>query len=183
MRPQQTLQTERLILRQFRPTDAGQVQRLAGDEDVATTTMSVPHPYEDGMAEQWIATHQEQWSSGAGVSFAIELLDAATLIGSIGLVIRPEHQLARLGYWIGKAWWGQGYCTEAAWEVVRFAFEELSLNRVSASHFKRNPASGRVMEKIGMKYEGCSPQQVRHRGRFEDLKRYGLLKTDFEASR
>ena len=94
-----------------------------------------------------------------------------------------HHQRAVVGYWIGCEYWNNGYCTEAAGEIVRFGFEELGLNRIVSSHLTRNPASGRVMQKIGMKYEGCSPQQVRHRGRFEDLERYGLLRADFQASR
>jgi ribosomal-protein-alanine N-acetyltransferase len=107
------------------------------------------------MAEEWISTHQEKFERGELVNFAIVLRNDDMLIGAIGLVINQQHENAELGYWIGKPYWGNGYCTEAAKAVLHYGFTVLGLNRIYASHMSRNPASGRVMEKIGMKYEGC----------------------------
>ena len=86
--PQQPdLRTERLFLRSFNLSDAQEVQRLAGNRDIASTTLNIPHPYEDGMAEDWIGSHRQQFEKGEGVVFAITLLGSGQLIGAIGLVI------------------------------------------------------------------------------------------------
>src|SRR5215211_660188 len=98
MKERPTLETTRLILRLFTVADAQDVQRLAGEREVASTTLNVPHPYEDGMAEQWIGTHQEQYERGELVNFAIVRCADNTLIGAIGLRINQQHTHAELGY-------------------------------------------------------------------------------------
>ena len=173
------LETERLILRPFTLDDASDVQRLAGDRLIADTTGAIPHPYEAGMAEEWIATHKPEFESGKGVSFAITDRNAGSLIGAISLMgMSPGHK-AELGYWIGRPFWNQGFCTEAARAVVRYAFKDLDLVRVHSSHYARNPASGRVLRKIGLRHEGLRRCHVRNRDRLEDLEIYGLLKSDW----
>lgn len=178
MKDRPTLQTERLVLRPFRMDDAKDVQRLAGDPAIASTTLNIPHPYEDGIAEAWIRSHQEKFEKGELVNFAITLRTDGTLIGAIGLRIEAAHSRAELGYWIGKPYWGRGYCTEAAQAVVQHGFLALGLNRIHASRLRRNPASGRVLQKIGMSYEGRRRQHVQKSGVFEDLEGYALLKQD-----
>ncbi|MEW6355103.1 MAG: GNAT family N-acetyltransferase [Planctomycetota bacterium] len=178
-----TLKTERLVLRPFRPEDAGDVQRLAGDRAIADTTQNIPHPYEDGMAEEWIAKHQAIFDGGTGVTFAITLKSTSELIGAISLMGIIRGHRAELGYWIGRPYWRQGYCTEAARAVVRYGFEELDLNRIHATHFSRNPASGRVMQKLGMTHEGRRRQHVLKWGRFEDLELYGMLREEYVGVR
>jgi len=177
-KPIPRLQTERLVLRAFELTDASDVQQLAGDPDIALMTANIPHPYSDGLAEEWIAGHAAQFEAGELAPFAIALRGGGALIGSISLGIDQRHDRAELGYWIGKPWWNHGYCTEAARTVLRYAFDVLGLNRIHAWHFRRNPASGRVMQKIGMRHEGSLPQHVKRDGRFEDLESYGILRQD-----
>ena len=172
---QQALETQRLHLRPFSLTDVPIIQKLAGDEAIAATTLNIPHPYEDGMAEEWIGSHQERFEKGEAIIFAITLRDEKTLIGAIGLEINQPHERAELGYWIGKPYWNKGYCTEAAKEVVRFGFVTYKMHRIYATHFSRNKASGRVMEKIGMQHEGRLRRHVKKWGRFEDLEIYGIL--------
>ena len=178
MKERPTLETTRLILRPFTVADAPDVQRLAGDREIASTTLNVPHPYEDGMAEQWIGTHQAKYESGELVNFAIVRHADNALIGAIGLRINQQHTHAELGYWIGKSYWNAGYCTEAAHAVVAYGFEGLGLQRIHASHMTRNPASGRVLQKLGMTYEGCLRQHVNKWEVFEDLALYGILKSE-----
>jgi [ribosomal protein S5]-alanine N-acetyltransferase len=172
-----TLRTERLILRPFRREDAPVVQRLAGAREVADTTLTIPHPYLDGMAENWIATHEEAWKQQDRATFAITTEEQG-LIGAVGLHLRLAHQRAELGYWIGLPFWNRGYATEAAQAIVAFGFETLGLNRIHASHLTRNPASGRVMEKAGMRFEGTMRQHVSRWGRLEDLNEYAILRSD-----
>lgn len=177
---QPILTTKRLTLRSFTLDDALRVQELAGDRDLASTTLNLPHPYEDGMAEQWIGSHREQFESGQAAIYAIVLSSEDLLVGAMSLMkINQRHQRAEIGYWIGKSYWNQGYCTEAAHAVLRYAFDVLELNRVHAYHFSRNPASGRVMHKIGVTHEGCLRQHVERWGQFEDLECYGILKEEY----
>ena len=177
-----TLETERLVLRPFEPGDASRVQLLAGEREIAATTVRIPHPYEDGMAEDWIATHQDDFEKGVSVNFAITLKDTSELVGAIGLMLNRDHENAEMGYWIGKPYWNHGYCTEAARAVLHYAFAELRLNRVFAHHFSRNTASGRVMQKLGMRHEGRRRQHVKKWGQFIDSEMYGILRNELEST-
>jgi ribosomal-protein-alanine N-acetyltransferase len=177
-----TLGTERLILRGFTLKDAPDVQRLAGEWEVARTLLSVPHPYEDGVAEEWISEHASVFERGEGVNFAVVLRERGELCGSIGLLINARDANAELGYWIGAPYWGRGYATEAATEVVRYGFEQLGLHRIYAAHFGNNPASGRVLKRIGMTYEGTRREHHRKWGEYEDRVEYGLLVGEWQAA-
>lgn len=170
-----TLSTERLILRPFELSDAEDVRLLAGEFAIADTTLHVPHPYEDGMAEAWISTHASKYDSGELAAFAIVRKFDLVLLGAIGISISRQNCQGDLGYWIGVPYWNQGYCTEAAACVVDFAFSTLGLHKVTAHHLTRNPASGRVMQKIGMTKEGTFRDHVLKWGQFESLDAYGIL--------
>lgn len=174
-----TLSTARLILRPFALSDAADVQRLAGDERVAATTLNVPHPYEDGMAEAWISTHQPKFDAGTLRNFAITLGDSGALVGAIGLAIDPETQIGELGYWVGVPHWGKGYCTEAARAVVGYGFSN-GLQRIHAHYMATNVASGRVMEKVGMRREGQLRQHVVKNGVRHDMVWFGMLAAEFD---
>lgn len=180
MRQQPTLETPRLILRPFTLADAPDVQRLAGARDVAFTTLNIPHPYEDGMAEAWIRTHQPAFEEGTVITFAITERHSWALCGAIGLSISVPHHHAEIGYWIGRPYWNQGYCTEAATGVLRYGFEELALHRIFARHMRRNPVSGRVVQKIGMTYEGRLREHYSKWGAFEDIEMYGVLREEWQ---
>jgi [ribosomal protein S5]-alanine N-acetyltransferase len=179
-RPQ--LVTARLLLRPFRLTDAEDVCRLAGDREVASTTLSIPHPYDLNMAETWIAAVGEGSTRSRELVFALQRTDDQALVGAIGLVLQSDHARAELGYWIGKPYWGQGYATEAGRAVVRYGFGTLGLNRISGHHFVRNPASGRVMAKLGMVHEGRLRQYVCKGGVYEDVDVYAVLRQDTSSN-
>ena len=181
MRSAPPLLTERLLLRSLILEDATDVQRLAGDRDIAATLTNMPHPYEDGMAEKWIHSCYEKFDKDEALNFAITLRADKDLIGGIALRLEREHERAELGYWIGKPYWNRGYATEAAKAVVAYSFKVLKLNRIHAFHFTRNPASGRVLEKVGMRYEGYRRQHTKKWGNFEDSMGYGMLKADYDA--
>ena len=173
-----TLRTERLVLRPFAPEDAADVQRLAGAREVAATTLHIPHPYGDGVAEAWIATHAERFAEGRVLTLAITLRDGGAVVGAIGLTFNRAHHNAEMGYWVGVPYWGRGYATEAAAALLRYGFDVLGLHRVHATHLTRNPASGRVMQKIGMRHEGTMREHTLKAGAFEDLEKYGKLASD-----
>jgi [ribosomal protein S5]-alanine N-acetyltransferase len=180
---QPTLETKRLILRPFTLQDAPVVHDLVSAREIADTTLAIPHPYEQGMAEAWIGSQQKGFDEGNSVHFAITVRESSQLVGSIGLQIHPIHSYAEMGYWVGVPYWGRGYCTEAVGAVIEYGFEDKGLNRIFAVHFKRNPASGRVMQKNGMVYEGCLHQHVRKWDGYEDLMQYGILQTEWREMR
>ena len=175
-----TINTERLILRPFQISDADQVQTLAGAYEVYRTTLNIPHPYEDGMAEKWIASHASLFYDGRGVNLAITLKSDHTLIGAIGIGITKPHHRAELGYWIGVPYWGQGNCTEAAVAIIEYGFSELGLHKVTSRYMAGNPASGRVMEKAGMVREGTLRDELHKDGEFHDIVVFGLLASEHD---
>ena len=168
-----TLATERLILRPFNLMDASVVKGLAGAFEVADTTQNIAHPYPDGMAEAWIAGHQHTYEHRQGVSLAITLAATGTLTGAISLMDMEAGHQAELGYWLGVPYWNQGICTEAGRALVEFAQGTLSLTRLHARHLSRNPASGRVLLKLGFVHEETRKNDVEKWGQLEGAEYYG----------
>ena len=166
---QPTLATPRLVLRTFNDADAPRVQLLAGDDAVAESTLAIPHPYPDGAAEAWITGQVQEWAGSRRATWAIARRVDGLLLGAIDLFFRPARRQAGAGYWVGREYWGQGIASEALTAVMACGFEQFGLHRIEASHLVRNPASGRVMAKAGMRFEGTLRESVLCRGRFEDL--------------
>lgn len=177
--PQPTLRTERLLLRPLEPADAPRVRELAGDRAVADTTGTIPHPYPDGAAEEWVSTREEGWRSGRFVVWALVPDGEAELVGVVSLALDLANARAELGYWIGAPYWGRGYATEASRAAITFGFRVVGLNRVEATYLTRNPASGRVMEKLGMRLEGVFRQQFRKWGIYEDIAQRAVLRSEW----
>ena len=171
-----TIDTPRLRLRPFTPDDAPRLRKLCADPDVASSTLHLPHPYQLSDAENWIHKHVAEFEAGQAMTLAITLRDVELLVGNVTLRMCRANASGELGYLIGRRYWGRGYCSEAARAVVAFGFGELGLQRIEAQHFARNPASGRVMEKIGMQREGVLRQSLCRWGQREDAVIYGLLK-------
>lgn len=181
------IETERLHLRLLRPEDAPVVQRLAGAYEIAKTVINIPHPYEDGVAELWIDSTYDAWTRGRSLHLAVTLKEEdeegrRPLIGAIGLEFNHQSRFAELGYWLGVPYWNKGYTTEAARALVAYGFETLRLNRIQARHMTNNPASGRVMQKIGMTYEGTHRQAAFRFGEYHDLAMYSILRSEYERS-
>jgi len=130
------------------------------------------------MAEKWISTHQQEFEAGESTNCAIILKSAQMLIGAIGLNMNLRFNRAELGYWVAKEYWNQGYCTEASGAMLEYGFHTLNLHKITATHIKRNPSSGKVMEKIGMKKEGILQEHVTKWDKYEDLVIYGILRKE-----
>jgi [ribosomal protein S5]-alanine N-acetyltransferase len=176
MKAMPILKTERLTLRPFTLADAPAMQQLAGAYEVALNTLMIPHPYPEGAAEWWIGTHQAEFDEDRSVNFAI---DDGRLNGAIGLM-NIRDGIAEIGYWIGVPFWGRGYASEAARAVVRYGFEERGFHRIFAQHFTRNPASGRVLQKVGMTYEGLLRGHLKKWDEYLDLACYGILRSEWK---
>lgn len=173
-----TLRTERLQLRPLEMADAPRIQELAAAREVAEMTLRIPHPYEDGMAEAWITEIAEAAGKGERVVFAVAI-DSGGLIGAAGLEVEPAHRRAELGYWIGVPYWNRGFATEAARAVTDYGFRDLDLHRIYATVFPKNPASARVLEKIGMALEGRLREHVRKWEVQEDVEYYAVLASEW----
>lgn len=168
-----------VALRRFVAADAPRVELLAGEREVAETTALIPHPYPAGAAAAWIAAHDAAADAGSEYTYAITELDA-TLVGAIALRPRPATR-ENLGYWIGRGWWGRGYATTAARAMIALGFGLLDLDTLSASHLARNPASGRVMEKCGMRL--LRTERREHRGAIEDFCVRGITREEWQRTR
>lgn len=177
---QPSLETARLVLRPYTLDDAPTVAKLAGRREIADTTISIPHPYSEQQARDWITRNIEGRSQVKEVVFAVVTRENNQLVGAVGLRdIDHEHSQAELGFWIGVDWWRRGYATEAAQALLQFGFETLRLNRIYAHHMLKNPASGMVMEKIGMKLEGVLRERVRKWDVFEDVAILAVIKKEW----
>lgn len=173
------IETERLILRSLTEHDANRIEELAKDYDVVRTTLSIPHPYPKGSAKDFIKRVDEEENKGKFIGLSVIEKKSTELIGVINLSLTTQHQRGELAYWIGKPYWNKGYGTEAAQAMVVYGFEKLLLNKIFAASFTSNPGSFRILEKIGMTYEGTLKQHVIREGNYYDLAYYGILKENF----
>ena len=171
------LETPRLILRPWEESDIPELVPLIGASEVAATTLRIPHPYREEHAREFIRSEAKQNEQ----RLSIRLRSDGSLCGGVGLHPNPGHHHAELGYWLGVPFWGQGYTTEAASAVVRYGFDEIQLHRIFASHFEGNVASTRVLQKLGMRHEGCLRQHILKWGKFIDLQLYAILRQEFIA--
>jgi RimJ/RimL family protein N-acetyltransferase len=177
-----TLVTERLRLRPFRPSDGPAMQPLLNDREVVRNLGYIPYPYEPGMAEQWIATHEAEYAGGHQVIFAITRNETGTLMGSIGLTLNFDHRQAEMGYWIGRPYWGKGYGTEAARAVIAYGINTLGLVKVYARPFAYNTASQRLLEKAGMAREGILRKHFCKWGEMLDMHYYAFIRDENATS-
>jgi [ribosomal protein S5]-alanine N-acetyltransferase len=148
------LESERLILRPPRPCDIQSMTVWLSDYDVARMTSRVPHPYNEGDAEAFVA-------AGAANRFVIERKRDGLFLGMTGLHVDEDCEF---GYWLGKPFWGQGYATEAAVRLAEYGFVALGLDNLHAGWFYDNPASGHVLAKLGARHNGSQMRECRARG-------------------
>jgi len=148
--------------------DAARVSLLAGDFDVACMTGTIPHPYSEQMAAEWIAGALE---GEEGVVFMID--QGERLIGCTGYRAMAADY-AELGYWIGKPYWGQGYATEAVGALIAHAFDADGFDHLMASHFTDNPASAVILRKLGFVAHGEELRDCAARGATTDCLTYRL---------
>lgn len=152
-------ETVRLKLRWTAPADAALRQAYLNDFDVSKMMARVPFPYTAQDAQVGLALHQANRASGAALNCTIL---ADMLIGGISLNDIADGE-ASLAYWIAKPYWGRGFASEAARAMIRHGFEEMGLSAINAGYQGENPASGRVLEKLGFVQAGRGPHFCRAR--------------------
>ena len=175
-----TIETERLIFRRFTVDDADAVYRnFAGDSEVTKYLRWSAHPdpeYSRNTVAEWVKSYDDP----AYYNWAIVLRETDECIGSVGCAWMNEHiHMIHTYYCIGKNWWGGGIVTEAYKAVLKFFFEEVQANRIEAYHEPNNPASGKVMEKCGLRYEGTLRRGDYNNTGIVDAAVYGILKEEY----
>jgi RimJ/RimL family protein N-acetyltransferase len=165
-----TLLAPRLVLRPLQAADAPAMQRYASDFDVARMLAQVPHPYPEGEAAAFIA---EVCELDDDLPFRVFAIDQDGFAGTAALAADGDsfaQRTGRLGYWLGRPFWGHGLATEAVRVLLAdYAFGTLGLRRVTAGVFDDNPASMRVLAKLGftqtgeeMRWSEARGVEVRH---------------------
>jgi len=167
----ETIETERLILRKFKKSDTTDIFEYATDAE----TLKYLDWSGVKTIEEIIFNITDFYWSRPGI-YAIELKAEKKCIGCIDLRIIPEHEKSGFGYVLNRQYWHKGYMTEALNILLHFCFEKLDLNRVEATHYVGNEGSGQVMKKCGMEFEGISRQELKIKGIFHDVVRYGITK-------
>lgn len=170
-----TITTNRLVLRLFQQSDAEAVARLCNNYNIYKNTMYLPYPYSKEDALSWMEHHLENFSANRSYEFAITDKESGELYGAIALSNNQKSYNGEIAYWVGEEFWGKGYATEAAEAIIQFAFDEKGYHKVFARYFGSNPASGKVMQKLGMTKEGILIDHVRKDERYEDLIHYGII--------
>lgn len=167
-------------LRALEPEDAERAYRWINDREV-THFLMARYPYSLAAEKDW-AAQAAKTNDFTDLRFAIETLDGVH-IGICGLHHgRPEDRLADLGIMIGeKEYWSQGYGTDAMLTVLRFAFYQMNLNKVTLGVFEINPRARAVYEKCGFVEEGRGREEYYQDGRYIDVIRMGVLRREFEA--
>ena len=173
-----TLETERLILRPLRMRDAEDLFAYAKDPEVSRHVLWETHQ-SVWDSRMYLRGAIRQYRRGQPGSFAITLKQSGRMIGTIGFMwINVDYSSGEVGYSLSRDYWNRGIMTEALREVLRFGFEDLALNRIEAQHETSNPASGKVMEHAGMRFEGVLRQRIKNKGRFVDVALYAILRGD-----
>lgn len=174
------LYSKNFILRPFKAEDAERVAELCNDKTISDNTFLLPYPYRLTDAVEWIDYLQKSWDLDRQITLAICRKDDQELIGCISLDLSQVHRRATIGYWLGSAYRNQGIMTECLMRIMTYVFDERSYNKVYGEHYAHNPASGKVMEKAGLKYEGTLKGHYKKGDAYIDLVCYGLTKDDYD---
>ena len=173
------LETPRLILREFRPSDWKAVHEYARVPKVSRFMPWGPNtPAQSRAAVKYFIACRRK-TRRVTYELAITLKENGRLIGGCGLRVKDEVNLAGdIGYVLHPDYWNRGLVTEAATFLLDFCFNRLGLHRIWCTHDPRNHASGKVMRKIGMRREGLMRHHMLQKGRWRDSVFYGILSGD-----
>jgi ribosomal-protein-alanine N-acetyltransferase len=157
------LETERLLLRTPKMDDVSSIASLIGEWEVAKNLGRVPHPYSEADAQAYVVKTEEARAKGEAFNFVITRKSDSALMGACGVQLRESGNF-EFGYWLGKPFWKNGYATESTLRLVSFGFRELNIDRLVAGWFHDNPASGRVLAKLGCEPSGAEQRNCLARG-------------------
>lgn len=164
------LETVRISLTPFTHEDNSELIELAGNWEVVKMTSSIPFPYKNHHASDWIDRQKILLPQCKEIALAIR---TDTLVGCVSL-FDIDDGCAEIGYWVGEPYWGSGYASEATEQMIKFAFDVLRLTKVEGWCLKDNPASSKVMEKNGFTFQGEHKNQVTGRLAGKTLLKYEI---------
>ena len=174
------IETQRLILRKLEMNDANRMfDYIFSDHRVMDNLIKGPH---ESISEtiNRLTEITNQYMSETFCYWGIEVKESGELIGTIDLFnINEDTENCEVGYNIGFNWWNKGYGTEALHAVVEFAFRIMDIHKISATHNIDNPASGKIMLKVGMKREGIIRHMIRKNNQYKDCGIYGILQQEY----
>ena len=175
-----TIETDRLILRQFTMDDAEPMFRNWASDDQVTRYLTWPTHESVEISKMVLTDWTSHYSEPDFYNWAIVLKEnGPEPIGNISVVhVKDRTLCATMGYCMSRAHWRKGIMAEALTAVIAFLFDEVGFNRIEADHDPNNPASGRVMEKSGMRHEGILRQAGRSNQGIIDVSRWAILKSD-----
>ena len=174
------ISTPRLLMRALENHQAETLCTLANGPKIADNTASIPSPYTLETAQAFIEGMQAKFRSDGLLSLGVHVRDTGELIGIASLRINAKHHYGHLGGWAAANARNLGYATEAATALMDYGFAELGLHRVGSQCFSRNKESARVMEKIGLQYEGCMRGAFLKNGVHEDLLVFATVREEWE---
>jgi RimJ/RimL family protein N-acetyltransferase len=156
-----------------------ELTRLLNDPSVARWTLHIPHPYSEANAVWWVRRATRDRRNGTALSLSIVRRSDGALVGGVGLhQLHEEAECAEIGYWLGRAFRGQGYATEAVTSLVHTGFRRLKLHRIEALVFPRNLASQGVVRRCGFRYEGRIRDEAKKDGRWLTTLLFARIVTD-----
>lgn len=174
----QELHTQRLLIRRLAMRDAADLFDYCRDPEVARHVLWDAH-LSISESRAYIRYMLKKYRMGEPSSWGIEHLASGRVIGTIGYMwYQRDNNSAEVGYSLSRKYWNQGLMTEALKAVIDYSFDTLKLHRVEAQHELANPASGAVMKKAGMRYEGTLRGRLYNKGKYVDVALYAILSSD-----
>ncbi|WP_239421865.1 GNAT family protein [Bacillus sp. CGMCC 1.16541] len=173
------LETKRLRMRKLRLEDAKDIFSYGSDSSVVQYVTWHEHQTIEE-SEKFVQYALGQYEKKQMAPWAIELKEEGKMIGTIDFVSwNKTHGVAEVGYALSKQYWGRGFVPEALQALLDLGFNEMELIRISARCFKENEQSKRVLEKVGMAYEGLIRKGMYIKGQHRDLCMYSILKEEY----
>ena len=178
------IRTARLLLRPFAASDAPAAFRNWTADESVTRFLRWPAHESVSVTQSVLQSWIDCYADPSFYQWAIVPEGLGEPIGSISAVDHDDRtRKIHIGYCIGRTWWSQGYASEALEAVIRFFFEKVDAQRVESQHNPNNPASGRVMQKCGMRYEGTLRKADWSNQGIVDACMYSILRSEYEKTR
>ncbi|WP_033543369.1 GNAT family N-acetyltransferase [Planococcus sp. CAU13] len=175
------IETKRLILRRIEHSDAQSVfDNWISDERVTDNRVNAAHKSLSETVER-VAKIVSNYKTEEFCYWGIELKATGELVGEMDLYdFDSSTGNCEVSYSLGYNWWNQGYGTEALRAIVEFGFRHMNIHKISATHNTDNPASGRIMSKVGMKQEGTIRDMIRNsKNEYKDCAVWGILREEY----
>ena len=175
------LTTERLVLRKMQLSDVPSLLQYVNNKIISDNIINIPYPYLEEDAISRFNFILQGFKNEERYVFAVTLKDKNELIGEIGIHLDKDHNRAEIGYWIGEPFWGSGIATESVRAILEFGFNTLQLNKIHATHYTDNPASGKVLSNNKMILEAELKDQYKMNKTYKSVFQYRLTRSEYDS--